>query len=487
MGHAISTPVARHFLWPTAAAGGKWHPVLGIVFSTLLLTAAPAESAPAAAPAAARTPKTEAQRLHRQGVRCMDDYERSDCAIEQFEALLREDTRERHLLTDALLRLITLYRRTDRMDDIGPLLRQFWDAGGSDRRSRGHIPYSARFAPAELNMMINIDPPRIVASGLIERGGPLGEYLFTCDEVRRHDIEIEQRWHRAAAQAQAQGRETWEVFYEHLDEQAEKDRKRKERREAGKDKDEPEDPGQLMFAIACPLVEALGLEDNRGYQRMTGISHHRERDKMAAIFVVDDLQSRLRAAVAEGRLLPGSGGRYRLPQFEHGDLEIEITSLDRNELLAAPVAVLGQMEASRKKRRRRMNRELDRLVGKVPKDTGMFVVLNQAALRELGFGEMERRSVRSALEALLPRPKGLQMAMIFGDTVGMFTRVPTQSAVRGRMLVTLANAMLSRSADNDEDAAKWVDGLDVAEAGDRKALLASYVLTRARLDEILWE
>jgi hypothetical protein len=51
----------------------------------------------------------------------------------------------------------------------------------------------------------------------------------------------------------------------------------------------------------------------------------------------------------------------------------------------------------------------------------------------------------------------------------------------------LANAILARSADGDAEAAKWIEDLDIAEASDRKALLASYVITAARLEEILWE
>ena len=118
------------------------------------LSGGPAELSPA-------IHETGAERLHRQGVHCMDVIERSECAIEHFEALIDEDTRQRELVTDALLRLMTLYRREGRPEDIGPLLRKFWDAGGG-RRASGHLPYSARFLPPELDMMINLDPPRVL-------------------------------------------------------------------------------------------------------------------------------------------------------------------------------------------------------------------------------------------------------------------------------------------------------------------------------------
>jgi hypothetical protein len=485
-----------------------WSPLAGLLLATLaappatsaaaepvatepVAAAEPAAAEPAAAerpaPAPAASGQSAAERLYRKGVRCMDELERPACAIESFEALLAEDTRKRELVTDALLRLLVLYRRSGREADIAPLLRRFWEAGGG-RRAAGHVPFSARFLPSELDMMINVDPPRVLASALLERGGPeLRDYLFTCDEVRRNDVEIAQRWRRAAQEAAAQGRQTWEVYYEKFDAEQARDRKRAEREAERERKGQARDLPPLVFELACPLATALELPDNGAWRRMTGVSHHRERDKAAAIFQLDGLEAKLAAAVAAGRLLADGPGRYRVPDFEYGAHEVRLVSLDRDELLAAPAALLPAIEEARRKRKRRMNGELERLVAAIPKDTGMFVVLNQAALRELGFGDMQRRSLRSVLEAVLPRPKGLQVAGIAGDSLVLLTRVPTDTAVRGRMLVTLANAMLARSADDSGDAAKWIEGLDVAEASDRKALLASYVITAARLEEILWD
>jgi hypothetical protein len=456
----------------------------GLLLATFMAALA-ADPAAAAAAAPARG-ETAAERLHRKGVHCMEELERSECAIASFEALLDEDTRQRELVTDALLRLLVLYRRAGRPDDIAPLLRRFWDAGGG-RRAAGHVPYSTRFLPSELDVMINIDPPRMLSAALVERLGPdLRDYLFTCDDVRRNDIEIEQRWRRAAREAAAKGRPTWEVYYEKADAERERDRKR-QAEAAKRAGDEPRDPPPLMFAIACPLGAALELPDNAAWRRMTAVSHHREHDKTVAIFQLDGLDARLAAAVAAGRLEADGPGRWRLPEFAYGELEVRLVSLDKDELLAAPVALLGPIEEARRKRKRRMNGELERLVSAVPRDTGMFVVLNQAALRELGFGNVERRSIRTLLEAVLPRPKGLQVAAIGGDSLAFFTRVPTDTAVRGRMLVSLANAIMARNAEDDAEAAKWLEDLDVAEASDRKALLASYVITAARLEEILWD
>jgi len=444
-----------------------------------------------AAAVSGSAPETSAERLHRKGVYCMEVIERADCAIEHFEALLSETTRERELLTDGLLRLLQLYRREGRDDAVGPLLRQFWDAGGG-RRSAGHVPYSARFVPERFDMLVNLDPPRLLDSALLERGGdPLRDTVFTCDDVRRHDIEVEKRWARAKAQAQGEGRETWDVFYAQLDEdraRREAYEQRREARETGSR--EPEPPTPLMFALACPLVEALALTDNRDWRRVTGISDHRALGDAVAIFQLDDLEPRLTAAVAAGRLSSPRPGRWVLPPRDDDDgLDVEafeLAVLDHGELVAGPPAVLAAMEQAKTKRKPPIDRELDRLVGQVPRDTVAFAVLTRDALRDLGFGGMERKGMRRVLETILPRPKGLQIAVVAGSSLALFTRLPTDTAGRGRMLVSLANTMLARRAADDPETAEMIANLDVAEASDRKALLASYVITAARLETILW-
>ena len=117
----------------------------------------------------------------------------------------------------------------------------------------------------------------------------------------------------------------------------------------------------------------------------------------------------------------------------------------------------------------------------------MFVVLTPQALRQMGLSGMERKGLRKVLEAVLPRPKGLQVAAIAGSSLAFLTRVPTDTAVRGRMLVSVANMILARNARDDPEAAQMLADLDVAEAADRKALLASYVITPARLETMLWD
>ena len=136
--------------------------------------------------------ETNAERLHRKGVYCMEELERSECAIERFEELLDERTDQRELVTDAMLRLVKLYQQEDRSEDIAPVTRRFWDVG-MKRRSTGHVPYTTRFFPSTMNVLFMFHIQRIVDAKISQRLGPdARDFLFTCSEVRRREI-VERR------------------------------------------------------------------------------------------------------------------------------------------------------------------------------------------------------------------------------------------------------------------------------------------------------
>ena len=69
-----------------------------------------------------------------------------------------------------------------------------------------------------------------------------------------------------------------------------------------------------------------------------------------------------------------------------------------------------------------MDRDLARLIGRVPKDTGFFVAMNQAAVKGLGLGGM-RNTRRRFVEAFLPKPKGLQIAGVFHNRLARGMRL----------------------------------------------------------------
>ncbi|MBV1857767.1 MAG: hypothetical protein KUG77_05085, partial [Nannocystaceae bacterium] len=150
----------------------------------LLAASAPAQESPV-------------QRHHRKGVYCMDVIERPDCAIEQFEVVLDQDTRERELVTDAMVRLLRLYRKAGDTDGLSNVLRRYWDVGTA-RQSRGHLPYGMRFFSPELDVMFVADIAKIRNAPLLRQAGAqTAEFVFTCDDQTRADIGMTERWRRA--------------------------------------------------------------------------------------------------------------------------------------------------------------------------------------------------------------------------------------------------------------------------------------------------
>lgn len=425
--------------------------------------------------------ESEAERLHRKGVHCMEVIERNECAIDNFEELLDVETTERELVTDGLIRLIDLYGEEGRQGDIPTLLRRFWDVG-MKRGSAGHMPWSMRFMPSELNMLFVLDVQQMVTSGAFKDLGPeTTDFFLTCDEARRRDIRERKQWRRAERIAKEEGKEAWEVRYEQMD----ADRERKKKAEARRKKSgADEDAVPPVFSEAtCEVARALGHEGLHEWRKLGGAVNHRNPQLSVAVAQIPKLEADLAAAQKAGRIEQISTDHWIIPDSEYAGRPLHLARLDLEELTVAPANLIETVIANRGKRRPQLNREVDKLAKKVPRDAGFFLVLNQAALRELGFSSM-KRSRRSVLEALLPKPKGMQVAAVFADSVGLFTRVPTDSAVKGRMLVSVANALLARAAEDDAEARKWLDGLDIAEASDRRALLASYVISGRQLEKL---
>ncbi len=435
--------------------------------------------------AAAESPQrqeTEAQRLHRRGVQCMDEIERADCAIENFEALMRTSTSDRELVTDGMLRLIRLYRRSDDPDAVKPLLRKFWDAG-MKRSSRGHVPHSTRFIPGDFDVVLNVDVERLVAAPLSKRlGADARDTLFTCDEARRTVIDDRRRQRRAERKAQATGRDVDAV----LAEQSAADRKRESDRKAAQARSNGGKPQAtpIMFTGTCPVALALGEDDLSRWRRMTLAFAHADFSRSITFVQIPDLDTKLAAATSGARLVQIAPDHWRVPgtQYEGGD--VDVARLDLDELLIAPAGIIGELIAARGSRRPSIDRTLDQLIAHVPRDTGFFLVLTADAMVDLGLGSM-KKGARGFLQALLPKPKGMQVAGVIGDDFGLFTRVPTDNAVKGRAMVSIARAMIERRSEADDASAKMLAGLDVAEASDRRALLASYVLSAAQIEALM--
>lgn len=420
--------------------------------------------------------ETEAERLHRHGVHCMDELERTDCAIENLEAVLAEREAKREIVTDAMLRLIRLYRAEGDLDGAKPLLRRFWDAG-MKWTSRGHVPHSTRYVPGDFDVLVNVDVARIVAAPLTTSlGVDFRDAMFTCDPFRRHDLDDRRRWHRAQRKAAKDGRDVKVVVYEELErEQAAADRRAARQR-----------PTPVVFESMCHVANALGQSEITGWKRITGAFSHRDFARSVAIAEISGLDADLTASTAAGRLVASGPGLWRAVALDYRGEPLYLARLDRDELVIGPRGVVTTMLAASRDRERQIDRALEQLVQRVPRDTAGFLVLTQAAMRELGFSSM-RTSTRNFLEALLPKPKGMQVAVVLGSDVGLFTRVPTDNPVKGRMLVSLAQVILDRQAEKDDETEQLLAGLDIAEASDRRALLASYVMSEGQVRKFVLE
>jgi len=422
---------------------------------------------------------SEAERLHHAGVRCMDVIERNACAITNFEALLEVETRERELVTDAMLRLIKLYRDEGRSDDVGGLLRLFWDVG-MKHDAQGHVPWSTRFIPTELDMLMALNVEQMSGSAVIKALHPdARDSMLTCDKARRKTIESRQEIRRARRKASKDGRELWDVVQADREKQAERQSKRTESRASG-------DEGPIFSEAICPIMRTLGKTDLLAMRRLMGASNHHDSRRSVAIAEIPGLDALLAQAETSGRITRVATDHYTVPEVEYAGGPVHLLKLDSEELTMVPAGLVDGMLAARGKRGRRMNRELNGLVGKVPKDSGFFFVMTQAAMREMGFSGV-KRSTRGFIEAMLPKPKGLQVAAMFGAELGLFTRLPTDTPGKGRMLVGLANVFLAKASEDDAEAERWLEGLDIAESNDRSAILASYLISPQRLEKLMME
>lgn len=449
--------------------------------------------------ASAPAHESPVQRHHRKGVHCMDVIERSDCAIEQFEAVLEEDTRERELVTDAMVRLLQLYRKAEDNDGLSNVLRRYWDVGTA-RQSRGHLPYGMRFFSPELDVMFVADIAKIRNAPLLRQAGAqTPEFIFTCDEQTRADIGMTERWRRAERIAVARGVPTQEVYYEAMDarrarrekaqaRQRERDDSRRGKARASRKKEKAQDEesrAPIFSEVQCELAERLGQDSMIGWKRVAGAASHQDYRRSMMLTEIPDAEALFAKAVLAGRVEKIEKDHWVLTDLEFAGQAVHVVRVDLDQLLVARADMLAPVLEAAGKRARRMNKELERLAQQVPRDSAIVFAMTQAAVVGTGFGGM-REGASTMLQALLPKPKGLQVSVSTADVAGVFTRVPTSSPLKGRMLVNLVQTVLEGQAQEDPEAAEWLENLDIAEAGDRRALLAAYLVDSEQMAKMLW-
>ena len=153
--------------------------------------------------------------------------------------------------------------------------------------------------------------------------------------------------------------------------------------------------------------------------------------------------------------------------------------------MVASYHVMPRILEARARNRRTMDRKLYKLVSEIPRDVEFFFTMTEDAMLGIGAGTMSPGQ-RGVLRALLPQPKGFQMSAVAHDYFGVFMRMPTDNAVKGAMLVTLARQLISPDDAEDPAQRELMKHLDVAQASDKRALLLSYVLDAAQVRKIFF-
>ncbi|MCA9683071.1 MAG: hypothetical protein KC457_12805, partial [Myxococcales bacterium] len=167
---------------------------------------------------------------------------------------------------------------------------------------------------------------------------------------------------------------------------------------------------------------------------------------------------------------------WTIPGAEYRGAKVQLLSFDRNELMIAPEALVPELLHARAHGETRLHPKLQALIEQVPADVAFLSVIAPMAMQEF-------MAEAGALAKLLPDPDGLMIAAVVYDYAGLFVRVPTQDAVKGWIILSIARRMLDDAEDDEgadaEDDNPFLANLDISQAPDGKALLMSNILTRA--------
>ncbi len=456
---------------------GWWHaaPMLRQTLACLALALLTRSEAVAAG-------ESSAQQLHRRGVHCMEEIERNKCAVEHFENLLKERTEDRELITDAMLRLIKIYGRDGDDEAIKAVMRKFWDAG-KGRFRKGQLPYTTRFIPSDFTVLAGAHMPRLLGSPLSKRlPDEMREYVLTCDDDRRIELEEHRNFKRAERRAKLRNQSLQQALTELSAEDRKKDAARAQRASTRGPR-----PAKPVFADGmCATVRAFGEDSVATWTRVVLGFAHGDWRRSAAVAEVPGLAERIARGVASGKLVARGPNTWTLVGLRYHEQDVVLANFELDELVLAPAGLLPEIAQNHARNRRSITKELDRLVAGIPVDAGCFAVAGEQAVRDLGFAGMPKAR-RKFLELLLPHPEGLQVAGVAHEYFGMFLRMPTDTPVKAGMMVDIARRMIDNQASADPDSADALRHLDIAQASDRRALLLGYVLSPSQIEQMMLE
>ena len=426
--------------------------------------------------------ESEAEALYRAGVRCMDDFERPDCALEYFEKLVARNPNEPQLVSDALFRLHGLYLREGRDEEATLLLRKYWDAGNKKGSSK-NLHYPARWLPTDFSVMYTVDHAKYRDSRLSQiLSQDARDTIFSCDEARRAELEEQAKARREKkreerrAQLAAEGKEL-----------PAEDGRYPSRATA----DDSGDDGNRAQAVyedgRCALARALGTIDTSQWTRSTSAINVRDDDRSAAIYSISRIEKRIAGAVDAGDLIPLEDGSWQLPGLTHAkDQRVRVAIVDLDTVVLAGDEVMDEILAHKAANEVTLAPALQQLTQRVPDEVTFFTVMAPIALKA-------GMSQAGALAAFLPEPEGMMMAAVAYDYVGLFVRMPTSDPVKAAALVSLIKWGLERAeseaeqSPQDSAAASALSDMDVAQSPDGSALLMSTVLPPEAIESMLME
>lgn len=432
-----------------------------------------------------RKGESQAEALHRRGVHCMEELERPECAIEHFEELIELDPRERELVGDALFRLIQLYDRKGDEEATHRLVRKFWSLG-TGHRNRSTAPYSAQFLGRDMTTAVYFSSTKVQAAPFWASTDPeLQEWLMTCDEDRRKEIE-ETRAERKRAERAAGGQSDDVARPEGTvpadDPNAKGDENKDEKKGDEEDERLPPIYSEIDF---CDFLGVLGMKDQRELDSWFLASNHFQQEKSAFVLVVDDAKAALQFGLTAGTLEAAGDRRYRWIDQAYDDGGVFLVQLDSDEVMVLPEAMVEPVMGAYTAREDNLNRDLDELLGRVPEDSAFATLVTRAALEEAF------REVPTWARGAVPIPDGFMMAGVAYQYTGLFLRFDTKSPLKTQMLAGVARWLVGRMLENedgegDDDLPREVlDNLDIVPSEDGKSVLVSLFMSRGQTVQLI--
>jgi hypothetical protein len=429
--------------------------------------------------------ETEAEALYRAGVRCMDDFERPDCALEYFEKLVARNPNEPALVSDALFRLHGLYIDEGRDEEATLLLRKYWDAG-NEKGSSKNLHYPARWLPTDFSVMYTVDHSKYRKSRLSEiLSADARDTIFTCDEVRRK--ELEERAEARRKKKREERRARLEAEGKELPPEDDRESRYESQATADTSGDDADGAQAVYEDGRCALARALGTIDTSEWTRTTSAINVRDDNRSAAIYSISRIEKRIAGAVAAGDLIPLEDGTWQLPGLTHAkDQRVRVAIVDLDTVVLAGDEVMDEFLAHKAANEVTLAPALQQLTKRVPDEVTFFTVMAPIALKA-------GMSQAGALAAFLPEPEGMMMAAVAYDYVGLFVRMPTSDPVKAAALVSIVKWGLERAeseaeqSPEDSAAASALSDMDVAQSPDGSALLMSTVLPPEAIESMLME